>query len=368
MALNYAQKNPRSILRDYLVDPSPALKKGYAHPKIFGIPQMGEGAVASGRAVDLGDSRILNGTLLVRSQRDLLASAADRSAVAQKPGDPRDLVEGFALDQINFDMEQFSAFTREKIANIENGFSEDEERHMAAMVADSVCKKIELYCSDFFTALAAESATASTTGRWTELDWQGATIGGNAIGTSTNAISSLHRAVMATKLAAGGSDINFMCMGQGVFERLQRDAELLGRIINGSNYAVQGEAVAPPSVAMEVLKQHLGIDEIVVASAAQADVKRGASWTPASDNSYLWPSDRIFIGNAGSMDVSVRNADRPRVLNDAGCFGAFYSKVYETDIGYEAKVGPQFLECAVDTWLSMVALVPQKGAIIHNMD
>ncbi len=366
MALSYEQKNPRALLRDLLVDPSPALKKGFAHPAIFGIPEMGEGMVASGRSIDLNDHRILNGTVAVRSQRDALGSAADRSSVAQKPGDPRDLVEGFALNTINFDVAQFSAKGRTPIASIEYGFTAEEELHLLKNLQDSVCRKLEYYCSDFFTARAGE--TASVLGGWQEIDWQGADIGGNSIAASTNAISGLHKAIMKTKLASGGKDINFMVMGQGVFERLQRDGELLGRVVNSTGWAVQSDAVAPPAAALEILKSHLGVEEIIIASGAATDKKRGESWSPATDNSYIWPVDRVFIGNAGEMQVSTRDPRRPRVMNDAGCFGAFYAKVYETDMGYEKEVGPQFLEATVDTWLTMVPLVPGSGSIIYNMD
>ena len=72
MALNYQSLNPKSILRDALIDPSPDLKgMNLAYPRIFGIPGLAEGGIARGRTVDLtGNPGFLHGKLLVRNKRE----------------------------------------------------------------------------------------------------------------------------------------------------------------------------------------------------------------------------------------------------------------------------------------------------------
>jgi hypothetical protein len=366
MALNYLQKTPRTIMQDLLVDPGPSVARGFAFPHIFGLPASGE-SVASGRAIDLGGMPGgLKGTLLVRSSRDMLGAAAEVSQIGKPVGSPRDLVERFAVSQINFDIKQFAAMAEELIDDVEHGLFPDEEQAMARAVARNVNIQIEAYARDHFTALAAESATAATTGGYTELDWQGGVLSGAAIGTSTNAITALHRAVSATRLA-GSEKPNMAIIPQGVFERLQRDAELLGRIQNGNNWAVSGNAVANPDAAISVLKEHLGFSEVIIAAGAETLKKRGESYSAATDNQYIWPVDRMWIGCAADMDVKV-NGNQPKVLNEAGAFGCLYSKVFETDIGYPENVGPQHIRCTVTTGLEMVTLSPEKGAIIYNMD
>lgn len=365
MALNYEQKTPRSIMRDLLVDPGPSASRGYAFPHIFGMPQGGE-AVASGRAIDLGGQPGgLKGTLLVRSSRDMLGAASEVSLYGKPVGSPRDLVERFAVSQINFDLKQFAAMAEELIDDVEHGLFPDEEQAMAKAVARSVNTQIEFYCSDYFTKRSNEAATASKLGGWTEMDFQGGTLGGQALATSTNAITALHRAVSAVELA-GSQKCNMAIIPRPVFEKLQRDAELLGRIVNGNNWAVSGNAVANEEAAKAVLREHLGFDEIIVAAGSHTAKKRGDSYNPATDNAYIWPTDRMWIGAASDMDVKL-NGNQPKVLNEAGGFGCLYSKVFETDLGYPDNVGPQHIRCTVTSTLEMVTLSPEKGAIIYNM-
>jgi hypothetical protein len=130
MAQNYQSLNPKSILRDALIDPSPDLKgMNLAYPRIFGIPGLAEGGVARGRTVDLtGNPGFLHGKLLVRNKRDLLGAAAEGS-VAKPINSPRDLVENFAYSEVDFSLKQFDGMTTIPLSHLENGFlsSEDEE-------------------------------------------------------------------------------------------------------------------------------------------------------------------------------------------------------------------------------------------------
>jgi|21_taG_2_1085346.scaffolds.fasta_scaffold02415_7 hypothetical protein len=363
MAQSYDQLNPQSILRDVLIDPAPDVGEGFAYPKIFGIPQMGSGGIASGRAIDLsGTPGALSGKLLVRSARDILGAAAEGS-VAKPVGSPRDLAERYPLTEVAFTMQQFDGYSREKKEFVENGFSADEEAHLARMAASAVHIKMERYAADFFTAIAADAA-AEVKGGWTELNWTGG-FSGTALGTSNTTMETLHKCVQSLRKDAN-QPVNACYIPQSVMEKLQRDPQVLGRIViataGGAATAV-ADSVAPANFVIDVLKQHLGFDEVVVGSGVHQAQGRGLS----GSNSYIWPDNRMWIGCAGDVQFSLRSGSAPRVLSGSGAFCKVYTKVMDTDIGFEKKVGPQYLECTVDSICEMVALVPSKGGIIHNL-
>lgn len=363
MANSYEQLNPQSILRDVLIDPSPDVGAGFAYPKIFGMPQLGQGGVASGRSVDLsGTPGALTGKLLVRSSRDILGAAAEGS-VAKPVGSPRDLSERFPMTEVAFSMKQFDGYAREKKEFIENGFSAEEEAHLARMAASAVHIKKERYAGDFFLAIAGDS-DALVKGGWSELNWQGG-FSGSDLDSSNTTMETFHKCVASLRKDSN-QDVNACYLPQTVMEKLQRDPQVLGRIViatgTGAATAV-ADSVAPASFVIEVLKQHLGFDEVIVGAGVHQNQSRGQ----AGSNSYIWRDDRIWIGCAGDVQFSLRSGAAPRVLSGGGAFCEVYSKVMDTDIGFEKKVGPQYLECTVDSICELLALVPSRGGIIHNL-
>lgn len=361
MAATYEQINPRVIIRDALLDPAPSTGAGFAYPKLFGLPVTAEGGIANGKNIDLsGTPGTLAGAIKVRAERDTLGAAAGQD-VAQAIGAARASSERYPLTTVNFDLKQFSGQATEKLAFVQNGFTAEEELHLARMAASAVWIKLEKYCADFFTALAAEAAAANTTGGWSEVDWQ-VDLGAGALGSSNTTMEKLQQAVNAMRLAAF-SPINTIILSQKTMEKLQQDPQVLSRIIVGDAAAgvaaFNGMSVAPQSFVEGVLKEHLGFETVCVASGVHQPDEHGAQ--------YIWADDRAWIGHVSDVDFSIRPGAAPRVLSGSGSYCMVSTKMMESDIGPDASTGAQNLLCTVDTHAEMVALQPAKGSIIHNL-
>ncbi len=368
MAQNYQSLNPKSILRDALIDPSPDLAgMQLAYPRIYGIPGLADGGsgVARGRAIDLtGNPGFLHGKLLVRNKRDLLGAAAEGS-VAKPINSPRDLVERFAYSEVEFDLKQFDGRTTIPLPFLENGFlsSEDEELMLTQRAMMSVHLKLERYAASFFTTLNGDANPDRAAAGWTEQQWVAA--GGTDLDSSTDFMQVMSSVVDAARLRST-APINAIYMGRRVAERLQREASVLGRSIIGTAAQgisqVNGLVAAPLSHVEEVLKQYLGFDEVIISGAIQDSANHGQP----SSKSYVWPDDRVWIGSAGELSVSIRSGQTPRVINGAGAFAKLIGKM-DVQMGPEPGVMPQNFEAIAEYFCESVALDTDKGTIIHSM-
>ena len=365
MALNYKQMSHPRLLRDAVIQPSEDVHSKMAYPMIFGLPGQipADGGVAEGRCIDVSAAGALDGSILVRNERDLFGAAAEGGG-AKPIGSPRDRSDRFAEATRAYSCKQFDGSTSVKLAYIQNSFlmSELEEEYHAKVAAAAVHLKMESFCGDFFQALAAESATAQTTGGWLESDWQN-DLNGAALGASNSTLTTLQSALDSFYLSAHG-DANAIYMPKSVLQRLQTDPQVLNRSVIGNNAAVtgSGQAVASPDHVYAVLREHMGFEEIVCAGGTQT--ANDASDTGA--NSFLWADDRVWIGRAGSVQMQVRNGVS-RVISGAGAFCGVYGKLFDIDMGPEAGVGPQWFDVAIDTYFDAVSLQPNRGMIIHNM-
>jgi hypothetical protein len=366
MSLNYQSLNPKSILRDALIDPSPDLAgMQLAYPKIFGIPGLAEGGVARGRAIDLtGNPGFLHGKLLVRNKRDLLGAAAEGS-VAKPINAPRDTVERFAFSEVEFALKQFDGRTTIPLPFLENGFlsSEDEELMMVQRAMMAVHVKLERYCSAFFTALAADAAPDRDPAGWTEINWQAS--GGTDLDSSSDFMEVMSSLIQDARLRST-APINAIYMGRRVAEKLSREASILGRSVVGDATKgvamVNGLSAAPLSHVENVLKEYLQLDEVVISGAIQDSANHGQ----ASSKSYIFPTDRLWIGSAGELQMSVRSGQTPRVINGAGAFCKLIGKM-DVQMGPEPGVMPQNFEAIAEYFCESVALDTDKGTIVHNL-
>ncbi len=366
MALNYQALNPKSILRDALIDPSPDLAgMQLAYPKIFGIPGLAEGGVARGRAIDLtGNPGFLHGKLLVRNKRDLLNAAAEGS-VAKPINSPRDQVERFAFSEVEFSLKQFDGKTTIPLPFLENGFlsSEDEELMMVQRAMMSVHLKLERYCSAFFTAIAADSAPDRDPAGWTEVNWQSS--GGTDLDSSSDFMEVMSSVIADARLRST-APINAIYLGRGVLSRLQREPSILGRSVVGDATKgvamVNGLSAAPQSHVEAVLKEYLELEECVISGAIHDNGNPAAS----ANNAYVFPTDRLWIGSAGELQMSVRSGQAPRVINGAGAFAKLIGKM-DVQMGPEPGVMPQNFEAIAEYFCESVALDTDKGTIVHNL-
>lgn len=366
----YDKVNPASVLRDAMLDPLPELKAmGLACEKIFGIPSLldASGGIGRGRAIDCsGNPGVLHGSLLVRSAQDLL-SAAD-GKVAQDIGTARTDSTLYDPTEVPFAMKQYSGKSTQPIHHMTHGFvmSEEAERLLVQQSASAVWLQLEKAAAGFFTNKAAEGAgdKGMASGGWAELDWTGGAVGGVDLDQSDNFLE-IMSSVIADQRLRGSAPVNAMYMSRAVAEKLCREASILGRVTVSKSgaedtntlAAFQGKTVIPVRFLEAVLRDHLEIDELVIGSCPQKNA--------GGVSSYIWPSDRLWIGTAGSLDFSV-NGGKPRVLSGAGAFCQMVGKT-EVAVGPEAGNAPQNFEAISEVFSDFVAVDPSKGTMIHNL-
>lgn len=360
----YEQINPTSVLRDAMLDPLPEVGP-LAYPRILGVPSMLDGSgIASGRSIDFTGGGPLNGTILVRSMKDALAAAKD--SAPQTIGDPRVENDWFVPDQRAYAMKQFAGYSKEGIEKISHGFvaSESGERLMVQRAASQCHILFEKYVAGFFTNKGVEDigGKAAAWGEGAELDWQNATVGGEALATSNNAMDVLHSIVEGARLRSG-SRVTSCYMGRGLAEKLCREPSVLGRVIvksgSGDENALagfQGQRVMPVSYLENVFRDHLEIDELVIGSGIQDANGDG-------NHTYIWP-DRMWLGTAGNIDLAVGGGGA-RVLSGAGAFCGLIGKI-ETAVGPEQKNAPQAFEAICEMFADLVALNPAAGTVVYN--
>ena len=364
MAATYEQLNPASVLRDFLLEPLPEIQAlGLAYTRIFGTPSLIEGGVASGRSIDMsGNPGTLHGSLMVRNARDILSAAEGKTA--GDIGALRDESDYFAPTQAAFAMKQFAGKAKQPIYNLTHGFVQtaEGERLLVQQAAAAAHILLEKYCAGFFTNKGVEATGGKAAAGWEAIDWQGGGTGGQALsGNSDNAMDVLHSIIQDARLR-GSAPVNAMYMGRGVAAKLAREASVLGRKTvtvgaepNGISM-IGGQYVLSFPALEAVLRDHLEIEEIVIGSCPE---------NVAGTNEYIWSSERMWVGTAGSLDVTVGGGG-PRVLSGAGAFCQLVGKV-EAASGPEAGNAPQNYEAIAEIFADMVAVDPSKGTVIHNM-
>ena len=374
--LTYAQANPQSLLRDAMFDMLPEVAAmNLAYPRIFGTPTlMGPGEIGRGRAIDMSNGGPLHGKLFVRNKRDLLgAPYTDNGATklgGQTIGAARSKIDRFAPAEVAYTMKQYSGFAAIPMHHLQHGFLDQagEELLLTQRSMSSVHLQLEELASFFFCGVAADNNGVSP--GWTEVDWQAAATGGTALSSSDDFMSVIHSVIQAARIRAAGK-VNAMYCSRKVIDKLAVEASVLGRVFvrNGGSAAVDaatenlkvggfaGNHVLPPEAVIEILKQHLGLDEIVVSDALRED---------ANGRDYIFPSDRLWIGSTGEAAVSLGQGAQPRLVSGAGSFVKLIGKA-DVAIGEEAGVMPQNYECISEVFCAPVCLDTDGGTVIKNL-
>lgn len=353
-----------------MLDPLPEVQ-GVAYPQILGIPSMIDPAsgVASGRSIDgTGNPGLLHGSILVRNVNDGLRAAYNK--VAQDIGAAREEIDWYAPTNVPFECKQFSGYSKQGIEKISHGLvmSEEGERLMIQQASSAVHILFERYLAGFFTNRGAEVYGGKTATSWGgDIDWQAGATGGTDLDSSKDAMDVLSSIISAARLRAGGAPINACYMSRGLAERFCREASVLGRVITGSAgdpatstlTGFQGQRVMPASYLAGVFREHLGIDELVISDCIHDN--GAVAGTP----SYVWPSDRLWLGSAGTTALSVAGGS-PRVLQSSGAFCGVIGKI-QTAVGPEQKNAPQFMEAIAEMWADVVPVNAAAGTLVYNL-
>ncbi len=375
--ITYAQANPQSLLRDAMFDMLPEIDAiGLAYPRIFGTPSLlGPGEISRGRSIDMSAGGPLHGKLFVRNKRDLLGSGhTDNGATAlsgQTIGAARSKIDRFAPSEVAYTMKQFSGFASIPMHHLKHGFLDQagEELLLTQRSMTSVHMQLERLSAAFFCGIAADNNGVSP--GWTEVDWQAAATGGTALSSSDDFMAVIHSVIQDARVRAAGK-INAMYCSRKVIDKLAVEASVLGRVFvsNGGPAAVDAATqnlrvgglnsptVLPMEAVIEILKQHLNLDEIIVSDALEDS---------AAGRDYIFPSDRLWLGSSGEAAVSLGQGAQPRIISGAGSFVKLIGKA-DVAIGEEkGSVMPQNFECVSEVFCAPIALDTDAGTVVKNL-
>ena len=374
--LTYAEINPAGLLRDVMFDLLPEdAKRGYAYPAIFGTPYLMEaGSVARGRAVDMSAAGPVHGSLFVKNKRNILGAAYTDAGVTklvgQTIGAARRQLDAWAPTQVAFTMQQYDGKATVPIHHLDKGFLPrgDEEIELVQNSMSSIHYQLEEMSAAFFCGVAADGNPLSP--GWTEVDWQAGATGGTALSASDDFMQVFHSVITAARIRGAGA-INTMICSQRILDKLAIESSILGRtyVRNGGAADPAGEPnlrvggfsslqVQPPLAIIEILKQHLGFENVYVSAAdRQSNVGMNS----------VFPDDRIWIGSAGETSIALGRGGAPRVVSGAGSYVKLIGKA-DTATG---PVGdgpmPQDYAAVSEVFCAPVCLDPAGGTVIHNM-
>lgn len=364
MGLSYEQLNPTETVRSILMDPTPALRDGFAWPQMFGADKV----------IDVGPRPntpgLLSGTIDVRDPRNFTGAAAGQ-ALYQGVGSPRETVTRFPDAGRNFSIKQVSGQAEELIKRLAN--AKDPELEMSYfMQAQHACwVKLERWCADFFLSKAGDTfaQTGFSVPGWSTLDWTGS--GYTALGSAAyDTIGSLHAALETLTLAADGQSFDVAYIDRTGFAKLQRDHSILGRYItsiataNGSAVAVAGNQnfVLPGDGVKAVFREFLGLD-LRVGKVVMTNQREDTTASQA----YIGRTGRMWVGRGGNLGVAAQGTTQPVVHQMNSAYAMVRNGMPETDSGPTELVGAQRWRCTVDHFVDLMALKTTHGCTIYNL-
>lgn len=380
MALPLDTITPTERLKGILLDPTPLIGEGMIHPHIFRMPGAGgmdhpnnlASAMASVQDFSgTGSSPgLLKGTIRVRNARSRIGAAAGSSLFTSLDG-PRHFVERSGDSDVSFSVNAIKDGAKESIKVLENGYSADEEIALFNDARQSHHQKLERYCIEFFTRIAADGTSAdglSAVG-WREVTWDGSyTKLGNG---TTTFVDNFRTVLEAAEKAAYGRACN-VCYGSRDFlSKLARDPSFRDLLITGDSTkgvsVVKGDSgVIPESLVFERFRQHFGLELKIARHISITGVRdRTSDAVAENDLSYEWTSDRVWIGHEGP--VRLTRGVNPRVIEAGGAFTMITNGLMEAGV---ADVGEPIADTRVfglNSHVDLLALHPERGTIIDNI-
>jgi len=257
-----------------------------------------------------------SGTILLEETRNFMGAGAGLD-LERAPGSSRTNIGGFDRSSTTFKALIYAAQDSIAMEDIfDSQYPGSEEARIAKKVARVMKLAKEKRAADllFSTSLFAGYTSAPAT----KFDATGA-----------EPLTTLHSLKDTVYQNAHGINPDTMILGRDVFRALARNPEVRGYVGDSSSGIASGNRILADEAVLSVLRDVLGIPNIMVGAALQDTAVPGA----ASSEAYIWDRETIFMGILRGSDAIVQKSGNVKGMPTAALnleFGGMIAGQYDS--------------------------------------
>ena len=230
-----------------------------------------------------------SGTLLLEETRNFMGAGAGLD-LERAPGASRASIGGFDRSSQTFKAKIFAAQDSIAMEDIfDSQYPGSEEQRIAKKVARVMKLAREKRAAD----ILFDSTAFNTSTPGTKFDAAGA-----------EPLTFLHELKDTVFEAAHGINPDSLVFGRKVFRELARNPEVRGYLGTTTNNLASGNRILNDEAVIAVLRDILGIPNILVGQARQDNAVPGAT----SSEAYIWNNESIFMGILRGSDAIVQKS------------------------------------------------------------
>lgn len=255
-----------------------------------------------------------SGTLLLEETRNFMGAGAGLD-LERAPGASRASIGGFDRSSQTFKAKIFAAQDSIAMEDIfDSQYPGSEEQRIAKKVARVMKLAREKRAADIlFDSTAFETSSPAT-----KFDAAGA-----------EPLTFLHELKDTVFEKAHGINPDSLIFGRKVFRELARNPEVRGYLGTTTNNLASGNRILNDEAVLAVLRDILGIPNILVGQARQDTSVPGA----ASSEAYIWNNETIFMGILRGSDAIVQKSGNVKGMPVAALnfqFGSMVAGQYDS--------------------------------------
>jgi len=255
-----------------------------------------------------------SGTLLLEETRNFMGAGAGLD-LERAPGASRASIGGFDRSSQTFKAKIYAAQDSIAMEDIfDSQYPGSEEQRIAKKVARVMKLAREKRAADIlFDSTAFNTSTPAT-----KFDAAGA-----------EPLTFLHELKDTVFEAAHGINPDSLIFGRSVFRELARNPEVRGYLGTTTNNLASGNRILNDEAVLQVLREILGIPNILVGQARQDTAVPGAT----SSESYIWNNETIFMGILRGSDAIVQKSGNVKGMPVAALnfqFGSMVAGQYDS--------------------------------------
>ena len=255
-----------------------------------------------------------SGTLLLEETRNFMGAGAGLD-LERAPGASRASIGGFDRSSQTFKAKIYAAQDSIAMEDIfDSQYPGSEEQRIAKKVARVMKLAREKRAADIlFDSTAFETSSPAT-----KFDAAGA-----------EPLTFLHELKDTVFEKAHGINPDSLIFGRKVFRELARNPEVRGYLGTTTNNLASGNRILNDEAVLQVLREILGIPNILVGQARQDNAVPGA----ASDEAYIWNNETIFMGILRGSDAIVQKSGNVKGMPVAALnfqFGSMVAGQYDS--------------------------------------
>ena len=255
-----------------------------------------------------------SGTLLLEETRNFMGAGAGLD-LERAPGASRASIGGFDRSSQTFKAKIYAAQDSIAMEDIfDSQYPGSEEQRIAKKVARVMKLAREKRAADIlFDSTAFETSSPAT-----KFDAAGA-----------EPLTFLHELKDTVFEKAHGINPDSLIFGRKVFRELARNPEVRGYLGTTTNNLASGNRILNDEAVLAVLRDILGIPNILVGQARQDTAVPGAT----SSEAYIWNNETIFMGILRGSDAIVQKSGNVKGMPVAALnfqFGSMVAGQYDS--------------------------------------